>query len=102
MLAYLVLISALCNAVCLYIGIHENTLMNTNLSRFCKVITYYIFLYSLKKNKKCVSMEVQHHMFKLHIFFFSGRQCMIVCIILSTVYIIVYQEKYCYIYFDLF
>ena len=27
---------------------------------------------------------------------------MIVCIILSTVHIIVYQEKYCYIYFDLF
>ena len=77
--------------------------MNTNLSRFCKVITYYIFLYSLKKNKKCVSMEVQHHMFKLHIFFFLGRQCMIVCIILSTVYIIVYQENivtFILIYFD--
>ena len=42
-------------------------------------------------------------MFKLHIFFFSGRQCMIVCIILSTVYIIVYQENivtFILIYFD--
>ena len=37
-------------------------------------------------------------MFKLIIFFFSGKLCMVVCIILSTVYIIVYQEKYCHIY----
>ena len=37
-------------------------------------------------------------MLKLLIFFFSGKLCMVVCIIVSTECIIVYQEKYCYIY----
>ena len=37
-------------------------------------------------------------MFKLLVFFFSGKLCVVVCMILSTEYIIVYQEKYCYIY----
>ena len=37
-------------------------------------------------------------MFKLLISFFSGKLCLIVCIVLSTVYIIVYEKIYCYIY----
>ena len=83
-------------------GNQKNKLMNTNLSRFCKVITYYIycqyssFLCNPKVNKKCVKVVEQHHKFLSY--FFSGKSCLIVCMILSTVYIVVYPEKNSYIY----
>ena len=45
----------------------------------------------------CICGE-QHHKVKLLIFYFPGKLCSIVCMILNIVYKIGYHEKYCYIY----